>query len=83
MDTSTTNPFRIIVDKLSETPAPVTLEYLSWVNLVLQEHGIFLETYGEVFRVLEYLADAGVVELDSDNDCHVIKKVNNFGKNSF
>lgn len=83
MDTSTTNPFRIIVDKLSDTPAPITLEYLNWVNLVLQQHNVVLETYGEVFRVLEYLADAGVVEIGVTDDYHVIKKVNNFGKNSF
>lgn len=83
MDTSTGNPFRIIIADLSEdTWRKVTLEYLEWVNQLLRQHGIALDTYGEVFAILEYLERAGVIEFQHTDDYHLIRKTTYFGKDN-
>ena len=80
MDTSTTNPFKQIVDDLpQDTWRKVSLEYLEWVSKLLREHNIKLETYGEVFKVLEFLAEHRAVDLEQKEDCHLIRKGSNFG----
>lgn len=82
-DTSTTNPFREIVNKLSFSAwQDVTIEYLEWVNQLLKEQSIELETYGDVFKVLEFLNEHEVIELKTDEDRHLIRKGQNFGENN-
>jgi hypothetical protein len=41
----------------------VTLEFLSWVSKTINEPGMIVQTYGEAFQVLEFLANARAVEL--------------------
>ena len=74
LDTSTTNPFHVIVQDLGIGWRKVTLEYLNWVHELLKPHGIPLETYGDTFRVLEYLAENGVIEIQNNDDNHLIRK---------
>jgi hypothetical protein len=84
-DTSTTNPFREIVDKLSlHAWQDVTIEYLEWVAQLLKQHGVKPETYGDVFKVLEFLHENAAVELkdDEDREKTLIRKGQNFGKNN-
>lgn len=83
MVTSTINPFKIIVEDLpSETWRKVTIEYLDWVHKLLKPHNIEVSTYGDVFKVLEYLAEHGAIDLQNCEDHHQIRKGSNFGKNS-
>lgn len=78
-DTSITNPFKIIVDDLSDNWRKVTLEYLDWVHKLLKPHTIPLETYGDTFKVLEFLAEHGAIELLNNEDHHLIRKRQNLG----
>lgn len=74
-DTSTINPLKIIVDDLSpDSWRKVTLEYLDWVNKLMKQCDIHLDTYGEVFKILEYLDEHNAIELQNDEDCHLIRK---------
>jgi len=80
-DISTTNPFKIIVDDLSQdTWRKVSLEYLDWIHQLMKPHKIPLETYGDAFKVLEFLAEHGAIELQSKEDYHLIKRGNYLGK---
>lgn len=82
-DTSTIdNPFKVIVaDLSSETWRKVTIEYLDWVSGLMKPHKIPLSTYGDVFKILEFLAEHGAVQLKNEEDHHLIKKGQDFGKN--
>lgn len=44
----------------------VTLEYLNHAAKILNEPQMILGTYGEVFKALEFLAEAGAIELVPD-----------------
>lgn len=80
MATSIINPFKTIVDDLSsETWRKVTIEYLDWVHALLKPHKIPVATYGDVFRVLEYLYENKAVDLQNCEDYHLIRKGTNFG----
>ena len=58
------NPFRVLLTGLSTTEqVPVTLQFLEWVTTIINEPSEVVQTYGEAFQVLEFLATAGVVEL--------------------
>lgn len=62
--TLSTNPFRILLTGLSTTESvPVTLQFLEWVTKVINEPSEVVQTYGDAFQVLQFLANAGVVEL--------------------
>lgn len=75
MATSTTNPFKTIVEDLApDTWRKVTIEYLDWVHALLKPHDIPVSTYGDVFAVLEYLAENGAIELKNNEDYHSIKR---------
>jgi len=83
MDTSTTNPFKTIVEDLhADSWQKVTIEYLDWIHSILRPHKVPVITYGDVFKVLEYLAENGAIDLQNTNDYHLIRKGSNFGKNS-
>lgn len=83
MDTSTINPFKIIVGDLhSENWRVVTIEYLDWVHALLKPHNTGVATYGDIFKVLEFLAEHGAIDLQNCEDHHKIRKGSNFGKDS-
>lgn len=64
-----TNPFRVLLTGLSTTESvPVTLQFLDWVSKTINEPNEVVQTYGETFQVLEFLATAGVVELTPVRD---------------
>ena len=64
-----TNPFRVLLTGLSTTESvPVTLQFLDWVSKTINEPSEVVQTYGETFQVLEFLATAGVVELTPVKD---------------
>ena len=53
---------------LGTNPIPVTLDFLQWVSTTINEPSEVVQTYGEAFQVLEFLANAGVVELTAIED---------------
>lgn len=58
------NPFQKLLTGLSATEAvPVTLQLLEWVTNTINEPSEVVQTYGEAFQVLQFLENAGVVEL--------------------
>ena len=74
-----TNPFKILLAGLSSDEAtPVTLQFLEWVTETINAPSVVVQTYGEAFQVLEFLAQAGVVELTTipnNPGAYTIKKV--------
>jgi len=63
----------------SETWQTVTLDYLNQVAKIVNEPQMIVGTYGEVFKVLEFLADAGAIELVPDATqpgVHKLRKIN-------
>lgn len=57
---------------------PVTLQFLQWVSTTINEPSEVVQTYGEAFQVLEFLANAGVVELTAIEDnpgAYTIKRI--------
>ena len=69
----------MLLTGLSKTEnVPVTLEFLKWVTKTINEPSEVVQTYGEAFQVLEFLANAGVVELTAVEDtpgAYTIKKI--------
>lgn len=60
----TTNPFKTLLAGLSSTEAiPVTMDYLTEVSRIINAPSTVVQTYGEAFQVLEFLAQAQVIEL--------------------
>lgn len=75
-DTSITNPFREIVQGLESVKwQTVTLDYLDRISALLHKSGVSLSTYGEVFRVLEFLHENGAIILETQGDLHIVRKV--------
>jgi len=57
----------VLLATLSETEwQTVTLDYLNRVAKIVNEPQMIVGTYGEVFKILELLADAGAIELVPD-----------------
>ena len=79
MTESSTNPFKVLLAGLSTAEqVPVTLQFLEWVTEVINEPSEVIQTYGEAFQVLEFLAQAQVVELTplADNPgAYTIRKI--------
>lgn len=42
----------------------VTLDYLNKVSTLVNNADVVIETYGEAFSVLEFLASAGAIDLE-------------------
>lgn len=75
MDTSTINPFKLIVEDLAtDNWRKVTIEYLDWVHALLKPHSVPVATYGDIFKVLEFLAENNAIELQNNEDYHLIKR---------
>lgn len=79
MTKSSTNPFRVLLAGLSSTePTPVTLQFLKQVSEIINEPSVVVQTYGEAFQVLEFLAQAQAVELlpvENNPGTYTIKKL--------
>lgn len=58
----------MLLTGLGTNPVPVTLDFLQWVSTTINEPSEVVQTYGEAFQVLEFLANAGVVELTAVED---------------
>lgn len=73
------NPFRVLLTGLSQTESvPVTLQFLEGVTKTINEPSEVVQTYGEAFQVLEFLATAGVVELtpvENNPGAYTIKRI--------
>lgn len=80
-DTSTINPFREIVDSLADDWIIITISYLDWIHGLLEPLGIPLKTYGDTFKVLEFLSEAGAIDLRAEKEHHLIRKRQYFGEN--
>jgi hypothetical protein len=67
------------LETLSDTQwQVVTLNYLNTVAKIVNKPEMIACTYGEVFKVLEFLADAGAIELVPDTTqpgVHKLRKI--------
>lgn len=76
----TPNPFYKLLAGLSDDKYQViTLDYLKQVSEIVNEHSVLVRTFGEAFKILEYLQDAKAVELvlvEGSVDVYKIRKVN-------
>jgi hypothetical protein len=60
----TPNPFRKLLNELFTGEfQPVTLQLLETVTHIVNEPSTVVQTYGEAFQTLEFLAQARAVEL--------------------
>jgi hypothetical protein len=65
---TTPNPFiKLLNTVITEDFQPVTLGLLEQVTHTVNEHGEMIQTYGEAFQTLEFLAQARAVELMPTN----------------
>jgi predicted short-subunit dehydrogenase-like oxidoreductase (DUF2520 family) len=64
---STPNPFVELLATLdSKSWQVVTLNYLNTVANIVNKPQTIVISYGEAFKILEFLADAGAIELVPD-----------------
>jgi hypothetical protein len=65
---TTPNPFtKLLSDIITDEFQPVTLELLEQVTRTVNMYGEMIQTYGEAFQTLEFLAQARAVELVPTN----------------
>ena len=70
----TVNPFRELLAGLSDTEyTAVTLDYLKHVSDTVNKPSTVIQTYGEAFQVLEFLATARAIEMKLDRDPNIYK----------
>ena len=68
------NPFQVLLTGLSTTEyTPVTLDLLKYISEIINEPSVVVQTYGEVFQTLEFLGQAGAIELVKDSDTEIFK----------
>jgi len=76
---TTPNPFKKLLSELvTDEFQPVTLQMLDGVTRIVNEPGETIQTYGEAFLTLQFLANAGAVELvplDSNKTQFKIRKL--------
>jgi hypothetical protein len=61
---TTPNPFTKLLNEIfTDEFQPVTLGLLEQVTNTVNMHGEMIQTYGEAFQTLEFLAQARAVEL--------------------
>jgi hypothetical protein len=76
---TTPNPFKKLLDEtLTVEFQPVTLDLLERVTQTVNMHSEMVQTYGEAFQTLEFLAKARAVELvplNSDATQYKIRKL--------
>lgn len=58
------NPFHKLLAGLSKTEYQlVTLDYLKLISEIINEPSTVVQTFGEAFQILEFLAQAKAIEL--------------------
>jgi len=76
------NPFKVLVGNLTTEWRPVSLEYLKEIHDTINAESDIIKTYGDAFDILEYLANAKVVDLemiDGNESIYKIRKVDYSG----
>ena len=60
------NPFKQVLETVPKEETPVTLPYLDKVRSIMESGNISLPLYADIITVLEFLSDAGALELRSE-----------------
>ena len=79
---TTANPFKTLIGNLSTEWKVVSLEYLKEVHDTVNAASPIIKTYGDAFDILEYLHNAGAVELvplEGEDSVYKIRKVDYSG----
>ena len=63
-----TNPFQWLEANVPSTDIPVDLPMLGLFAKELAKYGVHLSTYGDIYKVLEYLEANNVIELTRHKD---------------
>lgn len=74
----TPNPFKELLAGLSDTEfTTVTLDYLKHVSDTVNKPSRVIQTYGEAFQVLQFLANAKAIEmhLHEEPNVYTIRKL--------
>ena len=70
------NPFHKLLAGLSNTEYQiVTLDYLKTVSEIVNEPSTVIQTFGEAFQILEFLAKAKAIELVEAEDGADVYKI--------
>lgn len=62
------------MESLGDSWHPVTLEYLKFVHDTVNSVSPIINTFGETFKVLEYLHEHGAVNLELVHKTYRIRK---------
>ena len=72
------NPFKVLVGNLSTEWKIVSLAYLKEVHDTINAESNIIQTYGDAFEILEYLANAKVIDLvplEGEDNVYKIRKI--------
>jgi hypothetical protein len=76
------NPFTVLVGNLTTDWKVVSLDYLKEVHDTINTESTIIKTYGDAFDILEYLANAKVIDLElveGEDSVYKIRKVDYSG----
>ena len=76
------NPFKVMVGNLTTEWKIVSLAYLKEVHDIINAESTIIQTYGDAFDILEYLANARVIDLElveGEDSVYKIRKVDYSG----
>jgi len=76
--TTTKNPFKVLVGNLSTEWKIVSLAYLKEIHDTINAESPIIQTYGDAFDILEFLANAKVIDLvpvEGEDSVYKIRKV--------
>lgn len=60
---SSDNPIKIMLKALGTSSIVVTLDYLTELKQLFEQHGVVFDTYGSVFDMIQYLEKNGCVTI--------------------
>jgi hypothetical protein len=63
-----TNPFQWLVANVPSTDIPLDLPMLGLFAKELAKYGVHLSTFGDIYKVLEYLETNNVIKLTKHTD---------------
>lgn len=63
-----TNPFQWLEANVPSTDTPLDLPMLGLFAKELAKYGVHLSTYGDIYKVLEYLEEHNVIKLTHQTD---------------
>ena len=68
------NPFHEVVALFNDKPVTVTIPLLDSVRKIMQDSGVTLQKYSDVFSVLEFLDKNNALELiTTESGSHLIR----------